>query len=151
MTATLIYLAWVVGQLCLLPVAPARYLHDLMGYLLARYYVGKHGGEVRVGLRGYRLNWLVKWGEAVPDGAKRSTLLLPVLLGLGVFTIGSPFWKALWFTSLPGLSFWERAAVQFVGFQVVALPFPRVRDVPRWRAWLPDPPEEEAPGERAEP
>lgn len=139
MTHPLVRLAWLIAQVCLLPIAPARYLHDLIGYLFARYYVSRHGGELRVGLRGYRLNWLVKWGPEVPDGAKRSTLLFPMLIGLAAFTIGSPFWKALWFTSLPGLTFWERAAVQFVGFQVVAMPFPRVRDIPRWRAWWPDP------------
>lgn len=137
MTNALVRLIWVIGQLCLLPVAPARYLHDLLGYLMVVLVYNNYVADVIIERRGYRLNWLVKWKPDAPHAKKVAVLLWPVLIGMGAFSICFPFWKAMWFTSLPGLSFWERAAVQFVAMQAVALPFPRIRDLPRWQAWWP--------------
>lgn len=143
MTHPVIWLAWAIGQLCLLPVAPARYLHDLVGYLYTKYVVGEHVEALRVERRGYRINWLVKWKPDAPAGAKRSVLIMPVLIGVGIFgVLGQPFVFVPWFdpaavaTEFTRL---ERALIELVGLQLVALPWPRVRDRHRWRAWWPDP------------
>lgn len=140
MTGRAIRVAWVVAQLCYLPVAPARYLHDFLGYLVARYFMPEHVESVSVNFRGYRLDWEVEWTPDASNGAKRATLLLPVLIGLGAFGYLSPFWKTLWFVppgELAQLGWSGRAALEFLVLQLLALPWPRARDLPRWRAWWP--------------
>lgn len=139
MTSTLARVAWVVVQVCYLPIAPARYLHDYLGYLMARRAMPDHVEDVELRRIGYRLDWSIEFAPDASPGAKRSVLLLPVLIGLGVFSVLSPFWKAVWFVpldQLQQLAWIQRAALELLVLQALALPWPRARDLGRWRAWM---------------
>lgn len=142
MTSTAARVAWIVVQVCYLPIAPARYLHDYLGFLVARYVISpEHVDDVELRRTGYRLDWSIEFSPDASAGAKRSVLLLPVLIGVGVFSILSPFWKAVWFVpvdELQQLAWIQRAALELLVLQVLALPWPRARDLGRWRAWWPD-------------
>lgn len=130
--------AWVLIQLCLLPVAPARYLHDWTGYLIARYVVNSEIEDIRVRRRGYRLDWAVKPREDADKAALLTTLLLPVLLGLLAVAVSWPFTRVVYLGTPVTLDPVTRAVLEVTALQIAAMPWPRIRDLPRWRAWWPE-------------
>lgn len=138
MTGALVRAARLVAQLCYLPIAPARYLHDYLGFATVNFLLESHVDEVRLYRRGYRLDWAVKWSEDAPVATKRMPLFLPIAIGIVALTVGFPFARLVLTGTPVTMGLLERAAAEFVGLQLVALPWPRARDIPRWRAVWPE-------------
>lgn len=139
MTSRLSRLAWALTQLCFLPIAPARIVYDSLCYLTARYVCGKHIESIDSWRRGYRLGIDVEWKPEAPLSAKRACLSLPLLFGLAALAPLYPFLLVLFNGTPTDLVIWKRVAIEIVAVQAVALPWPRARDLPAWRAFLGSP------------